>query len=758
MEEIGKTDKQTNKSAETVDPGTNESMVYNQISSEIQLLKNDIDTFSRDVPLRAPYDFENVRQDPRRVYYKKVVLPPKKPKKDTKKRIVDAWRYFYIIRNLPLSYLLKSTDKMIYMDEFLVMERENQDIRVFRQIEKMRRRGTLVEDIWEDCSGSPASECIGSSCYRSAYEYVIDRFRKCLFKKRVLSLRETKAEDRREELLGACTEYYKIIQRSIMRRKKESAPRRDASVHSSQTMVMNKIPQEVRGLVMPTEMAGHRATGDRPAVLGSHDKAAAVFKSGYVDVGRQPRPMGVAGTPAQAMGMEDTGRASEVFMSNVRSADGPEPIFGDNPGRRDVQRDVLRLYGHRHGDMLSKAIFRYFAPPTKMNDLAEREREARLAKDDEKIKEVFMGMLKACGSDAEVLSLMKGLGRRKGQLKQAYRWFVNHVFDCRHREAMQDAQGPRGTGSFMAFCHTMLKDIVEGKMFLEEERIKIASVLKDMYVGLNDMRGALDAIFDIPVETFTSVSEAKVVGFQLEQLRLAVVNSEWIKADVCSKKIRRRYFEETGDWAQEARYDSYMVDLCLGKKSYMEASKILLKVSQISEPHQNIVKSSFFSLIAPRSEERSGMIRTLILEKNNTESVRRALALFLKSELIQHSAMDVFRSVLGADAERFSEAAVDAVDIHNLAIVSRFCTFLSLKDLACLLQCSGEDVIDKICRAVNSGLLHCRIDQSRQLVKFNRSLDPDWIRDVDSVLDSLMEANHMIHTENLKYAASKNKS
>lgn len=393
-----------------------------------------------------------------------------------------------------------------------------------------------------------------------------------------------------------------------------------------------------------------------------------------------------------------------------------------------------------------------------MDDLCEREREARLAKDEEKIREVFVKMLETCNSDTEAIALMKVLGRRKGQLKQAFRWFINYVFDHRHREAMQDAQKTLDLSSFMKFCHALLKDVVEGKMFLEEERIKIASALKDIYIGLGNMKGALDAVFDIPVETFTSIGEAKVIGFQLDQLKLAIMNEEWIKADVCSKKIRKRYFDESGDSAQEVKYDRYMVELCIGKKDYMEASRVLQKVSRVSEPHKSVVQSSFFSLIASRSDKRSRMIETLILDKNNTEPVRRTLALFLKSELVQHRSMDVFRNFPEIDFEHFSEAVTCAVDSHNLVIVSRFCTHVNISDLACLLQCKSEDVVDKICWAVNSGILQCRIDQNKQLVKFNKSLNPDWMQGLDSVLDNIMDANHMIHTENLKYAASKNKS
>ncbi|MCZ6913772.1 MAG: PCI domain-containing protein [Rickettsia endosymbiont of Ixodes persulcatus] len=119
--------------------------------------------------------------------------------------------------------------------------------------------------------------------------------------------------------------------------------------------------------------------------------------------------------------------------------------------------------------------------------------------------------------------------------------------------------------------------------------------------------------------------------------------------------------------------------------------------------------------------------------------------------------MDVFIKFQDFDLEVFLVDVVRSVDSHNLCVISKFCTLVSIKDLSCLLQCKNEDVINKVCWVVNNRILDCKIDQSKQLVRFNKSLEPDWMKGVDVVLERIMEANHLIHNENLKYI-EKNKN
>lgn len=385
-----------------------------------------------------------------------------------------------------------------------------------------------------------------------------------------------------------------------------------------------------------------------------------------------------------------------------------------------------------------------------MSDIVEQERIARQTKDEAGIKEVFTKMLASCQDEDEVNSLMKTLGRRKDQLKPAFKWLIKRVFDARQQEFAENCEDSSIADRFVEFCHVLLHDVVEGKMFLEEERITVSTVLKNIYLTRNQPKKALDTVFGVPVETFTSIEEADVVAFQLEQLRLAIVSKDWVRADISSKRIRKKYFAEKKDREQEAKYDEYMVSLHMGQKNYTEASRTLLKASTNVDAEKNVILSSFVAAISPKGDERDELMRTLITNKSNAEPVRRVLALFLKDELIQYEAMDVFKKPSGLDFNGYWDDVVESVDSHNLCVVAKFCTIISIKDLASLLQCRADEVIDKVCRVVNDGTLKCKIDQDRQLIRFHRSLEHDWMRDVDSVLESIMEANHMIHNENLK--------
>lgn len=380
-----------------------------------------------------------------------------------------------------------------------------------------------------------------------------------------------------------------------------------------------------------------------------------------------------------------------------------------------------------------------------------QEREARLSKDEEKIRQVFIRMIEMCKNESEELSLMKMLSRRKGQLKIAFKWFVNHVFEMKQASFSKNMTKEGEVDSFILFCQSFLKGVIEGKMFLEKERMMVSSTLAQIYIERSNFKNAFDAVFDVPVETFGSVEEKDIIEFQLEQLRLSIVNEDWIRADICSKRIRKRYFAETKDKEREIKYNMCMSELHLGQKNYIEASRALLKVSESLEANKNVVLSSFFIILAPISEDRTELINLLILNKNNSEPIRRVLGGFLKKELLHYEDMNVFTKISYLDLSKFSKYVIRSVDSHNLFIISKFCTFVSVKDLSCLLQCKSEDIIEKLCWVVNNGLLECKIDQKKQLVRFNKSLEPDWMKDIDVVLDRIMMVNHMIHNETLKY-------
>ena len=325
------------------------------------------------------------------------------------------------------------------------------------------------------------------------------------------------------------------------------------------------------------------------------------------------------------------------------------------------------------------------------------------------------------------------------------------------------------------FLGTFLKEVVEGKIFLEEERLIISEELKNQFLTKNNILSAMNAIFDIPVETFSSIPEKKIISFQLEQFRLALGNNDLIKADVCSKKIRKRFFNESREYNLEDEFYELMLELAIKQKNFLEASKILIRkenlpyiqshcmddknthdindtinnlnISNAEANNTNILsinRGAFFALIG--SADNIYIIKLIEL-KNNSDEVRYILNLFLKNELITSDLIQQIKNIF-KDSKDFDVELLRSIDIYNLEVLSKFFTKIKIEDLKKLI--GSENIIDRICYSVNNKFIDCKIDELNQIVVFNKKIENEWIVKIDSVLNKIIESNGLIHKENIK--------
>ncbi|KCZ73917.1 hypothetical protein H311_05122, partial [Anncaliia algerae PRA109] len=136
-----------------------------------------------------------------------------------------------------------------------------------------------------------------------------------------------------------------------------------------------------------------------------------------------------------------------------------------------------------------------------------------------------------CHSDQDSIHLLVLLSKRKGQLKEVLAWFIDYNFN--ERKTFYEKQNTNEAMNMLInYATSLLNEVIEGKMFLEKQRIMVSDYLKCTFERIGENKKALDIIFDIPIETFSTINESEIIKFQLEQLRLAILNKEWIKADV----------------------------------------------------------------------------------------------------------------------------------------------------------------------------------------------------------------------------------
>ncbi|KAF7684372.1 26S proteasome non-ATPase regulatory subunit 12 [Astathelohania contejeani] len=377
-----------------------------------------------------------------------------------------------------------------------------------------------------------------------------------------------------------------------------------------------------------------------------------------------------------------------------------------------------------------------------MEELFEQERQARLQLDTAAMIQILDKMMQLCITDSDLLTLTKMIGKRKGQLPDAFKYMINRVVD-----AKLDSINIKQTNiePELDFLNSLLKDVVEGKMYLEEERVRISEQLKSIYERIGDDNKALRVVFDVPVETFTSISEKHIVEFQLEQLRLAIKVEEWIKGDIIGKRIRRRYFKENDDKENEYKYNSYLAMVCIGQGHWREASDVMM----VMGGSQDIILGSFFGMLGYSKGEDDAYLKNFLNHKNNISSMRSILKLFLSQEIIPRNISIDTIVTRYLNFEKYKKEWIESIDQHNFGVVSKFFKSLNFQELADIMQCDISDVIDKTCSMVWKGW-KCKIDHKNEIIRFSHEESDEWMDKINVVLDKIMKANHLIHKENLK--------
>ncbi|AFN83042.1 26S proteasome regulatory complex component [Encephalitozoon romaleae SJ-2008] len=386
-----------------------------------------------------------------------------------------------------------------------------------------------------------------------------------------------------------------------------------------------------------------------------------------------------------------------------------------------------------------------------MEELLEKERRARVRNDYEALLKIFEDLMGLCRSDEELAGLARVLTIKRGQNRMAIKWMISQLFERKKKE-----QG------FVGFFCLILRDVIEGRIFLEEERIYITKELKERYESSGDIKSALDVIINVPVETFTMVKESVVVNYQLEQLRLCVKNHDWIRADITMKKIRRKYFEESGNVEEKTKFYELIVLLHLGQRNYFNASDVYYALSKLGKNSTGyVVLSSFFCILTTCETEmedvvckRIDMLKKLSEDKNNDEVVRSIVNRFLSRIVLDKSMANeiqqAFSSVL--DVSVYLNDLVSAIDEHNFRIVERFYSSITIQEISLVMQSPVEDIIKKISFMVNNGFTRCKINQKTEIVEFGKR---KWNESVDDVMNKLIKCNHLIHKERLKFSIKK---
>lgn len=178
-----------------------------------------------------------------------------------------------------------------------------------------------------------------------------------------------------------------------------------------------------------------------------------------------------------------------------------------------------------------------------------------------------------------------------------------------------------------------------------------------------------------------------------------------------------------------------------------------------------------YLILAPHEPEQADLTLRLLDDKLMEEVpiYKELLKLFVNSELIQWSSLcDIYQKDLNA-SEVFSatteegrkrwEELKNRVVEHNIRIMAKYYTKITLRRMAELLDLSEQETEKCLCSLVEKGIISARTDRPDGLVKFTRTQEPAalldaWAASLSKLMGLVNNTTHLIHQEEMLAVAN----
>lgn len=338
-----------------------------------------------------------------------------------------------------------------------------------------------------------------------------------------------------------------------------------------------------------------------------------------------------------------------------------------------------------------------------------------------------------------------------------------------------------------------LRDITDGKIYVELERARLTLKLAHIREGQNKINEAATVLQDLQVETFGSMDRKEKCEFILEQMRFCLANKDIIRAQIISKKIQTRYFKDKADDVEvqklKLKYYRLMVELKSREENYLEVATFyqnMLQTDIILKNDAERVNGTkavlLYCLLAEHAPEQVTLLHNtynLDTIEDDLPDYKKLAENFITQELISwtdlcnkyEKSLKEDSNKTMTDADKVSRESCDSlgkiilfpdektwgifksrVVEYNLRIISKYYKKISTERL-CQLLCLEPDTIEKtIAKLVNKGMIHCKINRLDGIIDFTQVEQPreilnNWSRQLDNLMILVDQTTHLISKE-----------
>ncbi|KAK1444045.1 26S proteasome non-ATPase regulatory subunit 12/cop9 signalosome complex subunit 4 [Babesia gibsoni] len=409
---------------------------------------------------------------------------------------------------------------------------------------------------------------------------------------------------------------------------------------------------------------------------------------------------------------------------------------------------------------------------TVLLELMMAEKRCRAARDGQsnaRLCKCIIQLLYDIGDLANLNYYLVLLSRKRGQLKATISATVNL--------AMGWISEIKGMEDKMNLINT-LNHITLGKMFLESQRAELAFTLAKIKEAEGKIDEAAKVVHNVEVETFGSLPRPAKVHYILEQMRLHLLNKDYLRFFITSKKIKESLLsgEEYGD--SELTFYGYMIQYYLHEGDYFEIAQAYNKRMNAAirlgkdDWKKEMECMLLFLIISPISDDVNGF-RKDIMSKEAKRISEAPLFAHLFTELMSENLLPlpldaqvsaalrqhtVFSGKELPDGEKRLQLLNDRVVQHDILVASKFYTNIRLRRLAELINTAPENVEVELSAMVNSETIHAKINRPEGLIKFGKRKDPDlildnWAKGIATLLGQVDQCSRLVQKERMIHEA-----
>ncbi|GAA6060921.1 hypothetical protein JCM10212_003955 [Sporobolomyces blumeae] len=378
------------------------------------------------------------------------------------------------------------------------------------------------------------------------------------------------------------------------------------------------------------------------------------------------------------------------------------------------------------------------------------------------------------------------LSKKHGQLRQAVVKMVEKAMEFMNELEGKDKEELIDT----------LREITEGKIYLEVQRARITRNLAEIRERSGETNAASELMQELQVETFGSMERREKVDFILEQMRLLKEQEDWEKLAIVAKRINLRWLTDKENEDLKLRYYALMILHGLQKDAYLDICKYYRAVydtpsikdeSGSSETANAVLRNIvFFVILAPYDNEQSDLLNR-VYKDDRLKDMKECYDLvkcFIDPELrrwpnIEELYGDALRrtkvfgpkgaeGVVGdiEEAEKHVKGDKrwtvlhDRIVEHNIRVVAGYYTRITLSRLSSFLNLDTSSTEQFLSRLVVSKTVFAKIDRPAGIVSFVKPKKGDevlneWSSDVGKLMGLIEKSCHLIAKEHAVNAALK---